>query len=113
MKASLRYWGRVCLLVALVLQGTSPLDLRGEGMAPTIAETGLSAAAEDCCGPEASQHAHECLPLCSTGSQAVLPATIELPLASTKGFRLLPGIGPGNRFADLEPDPPRRTSKAI
>jgi hypothetical protein len=115
MKAGLRYWGRVCLLVALILQGTAPLDLRAEGMAGalTIAKTGLSAAAEDCCGPEASQHADECLPLCSTGGQAVLPATIELPLTSAQGFRPLPGIGADNRFADLEPDPPRPTSKTI
>src|SRR5918996_2136987 len=105
MKAGLRYLGRVCLFVALVLQGTSPLGLRAEGMAGalTIAETGLSAAAEDCCRPEASEHADECLPLCSAGSQAVLPATMELSLASTEGFRPLPGIGAGNRFADLEP----------
>lgn len=112
MKAGLLYWGRACLLLALVLQGTAPLELRAEGMAGalTITETGLSAAAEDCCGPQASQHAHECLPLCGTGSQAVLPAIIELLPASTEGFRPLPGIGADNRFADLEPDPPRPTS---
>jgi hypothetical protein len=101
-------------LVALVL-GTSPLDLQAEGMAGalTIANTVLSAAAEECCRPEAIEHADECLPLCGTGGQAVLPATIELPLPPAQGFHPLSLVGAHNRVADLEPAPPRQVFRTI
>lgn len=115
MKAGLQFWGRAFLLAVLVL-GTSPLHAGADTGAtlPEVTGTESAAGTEACCGSEApGKHAAECLPHCSTGGQAVLPGTIELPLASIEGFRLEPGIGADNRVADLEPDPPRRISKTI
>ena len=111
MKTHLQLWARAFLLVVLVL-GTSPLHAAAEPRVALQETANVVAGTEACCGTEVpGGHAAECLTLCSTGGQMVLPASIELPVASTQGLRPEPRTGADNRFPDLEPDPPRRSSR--
>lgn len=110
MKTALQQWARSCLLIALVVLGTFPLDARAEGAAGphTAAGPDRLMAAETCCSPEALAGHGECLPVCGPAGQALAPDNIELPLLLAAKVRPAPDLGVGGRFADLEPHPPRR-----
>lgn len=111
MRAGLQHSARTWLLIALVVIGMSLFDL---GAGQRIVGVDLLTAADACCEPEVDAgHASECLPICGTGGQAVLPGFITLPLPFAPQFRPEPDIGGDTRFADLDPHPPRRLSDTI
>lgn len=117
MRGGLQHWARACLLIALVVLGTAPLDLQVGQTAGVNAHP--STVADDCCETEvdarhaAARHTSECLQLCGTGGQALAPASVGLPLPLAPQFRLESDTSGDTRFADLDPHPPKRLSDTI
>lgn len=115
MKNALRQWARSCLLIALVVLGTFPLDARAEGAADPHTPAGLDQlmAADTCCSLEAHAGHGECLPVCGPAGQALAPDHLELPPLIAANILPAPNLSAGTRFADLEPHPPRRPFETI
>lgn len=110
MKTALQQWARSCLLIALVVLGTSALDARAEGAPGPHTAAGMNQlmAADTCCAQEVYAGHGECLPGCSPAGQALVPNHLELPLLLAANILPAPDLGAGTRFADLEPHPPKR-----
>jgi len=115
MKAGLQRWARACLLMILVVLGTSPLAAWAEGTAGRHAVAGMDqlVVADPCCRPDADAGHSGCLPVCSPAGQALVPDHVELPLLLSANVLPASDVGAVTRFADLEPHPPRRLSDTI